>query len=146
MSLHGRKNLPVGSSISSSAGAPVIHGDAADKAVRLLRARRERPRRRAAERPCACVERMVPHGEDDYLGDTDRAKRRSARRGRRASQPGRLVGRPMVFAGGVDSMLGLPESGSAIYDVLNFTQLLDERAPVLGCLSGKAYLVQKPPF
>jgi hypothetical protein len=52
----------------------------------------------------------------------------------------------MVFAGGVDSMLGLPESGSAIYDVLNFTQLLDERAPVLGCLSGKAYLVQKPPF
>jgi hypothetical protein len=51
MPLHGRKNLPVGSSISSSAGAPVIHGDAADKAVRLLRARRERPRRRAAAPP-----------------------------------------------------------------------------------------------
>jgi len=29
MSLHGRKNSPVGSSISSSAEAPVIRGDAA---------------------------------------------------------------------------------------------------------------------
>jgi hypothetical protein len=28
MSLHGRKELPVGSSISSLAGAPVIRGDA----------------------------------------------------------------------------------------------------------------------
>jgi hypothetical protein len=44
MSLHGRKNFPVGSSISSSAGAPVIRGDAATRPFGLLRARHERPR------------------------------------------------------------------------------------------------------